>query len=140
MKNTNRLAVSFMLGALLAYTFSACASVPIATPSETAARAAADCLKSGPCVVVQVDNGVLYDATVTVNGFRVGEVSGEHTGTFFVRESLLVEGRCAQVALYFRQLHRGSVSSRECVREGGRFRLALDPLYHAWLTPEGGDR
>lgn len=138
MKNTNRLGFAFCLGALLAFGASACATLPVATPAERSARDAAACLQNGPCVVVQVDNAVIYDAVVTVNGFRVGEVSGGRSATLFVRESLLVEGRCAQIELYFRQLRRGSVSSSECVREGGRFRLALDPLYHAWLTPQGG--
>lgn len=137
MRNTNRLGDAFCLGALLAYAIG-CATLPAATPSEIAARDAATCLQNGPCVVVQVDNAILYDAVVTVNGFRVGEVSGGGSATLFVRESLLVEGRCAQISLFIRQLRVRSVSTKECVREGGRFSLRLDPLYHAWLTPQGG--
>lgn len=137
MKNTNRLDLAFCLGALLAYTVG-CATLPAPTPSEIAARDAAACLQNGPCVVVQVDNAVLYDAVVTVNGFRIGEVSGGHSATLFVRESLLVEGRCAQVSLFVRQLRVRSSTTKECLREGGRFSLRLDPLYHAWLTPQGG--
>jgi hypothetical protein len=138
MKNTNRLGLAFCLGALLAYSVSACATLPVATPSERVARDATACLQSGPCVVLQVDNGVLYDAVVRVNGFQVGEIRGGQSAPLFVRESLLVDGRCAQVYLYFRDLRRASVSSRECIRAGGRFILALDPHYHAWLTPQGG--
>lgn len=138
MKNTNRLGLAFCLGALLAYSASACATLPASTPSEVAAREAEKCLQSGPCIVVQVDNQVLYDATVRVNGFRIGEVTGDHAAIFFVRESLLVDGGCAQVTLFVRQLELTSVSSKECVRPGGRFRVSLDPQYHAWLVPQGG--
>lgn len=138
MKNTNRLGFAFCLGALLAFGASACATLPVATPAERSARGAAACLQNGPCVVVQVDNAVLYDAVVSVNGFWVGEVSGGRSATLFVRESLLVEGRCAQISLFVRQRRLRSSTTKECLREGGRFSLRLDPLYHAWLMPQGG--
>ncbi|HEY0528687.1 MAG TPA: hypothetical protein VGD02_07650 [Gemmatimonadaceae bacterium] len=115
----------------------ACATLPRVTREERAAEAAAECLRAGPCVVVQVDNQVLYDGVVRVNGVTVGPVFGEQHATFFIRETLLRDGRCAQVSVEFRQPGVTSISSRECLREGGRFTLAVDPMYHAWLTPQG---
>ena len=137
MKNVNRLGLAFMLGALLAY-LTACASLPAAGPSERSARDAAACLESGPCFVIQADNGAYYEAKVYVNSFYVGRVAGNHARPIFVRESLLVDGRCAQVSVQFRDVLRASVSSKECIRPGGLFSLSLDPRYRAWLTPWGG--
>lgn len=133
MKSATRLAV-----ALLAYTAAACVTLPPTTPGERMAQDAAACLQVGPCFVLQVDNGADYDATLRLNGFYVGRVSGNHAAIIFVRESLLIDGRCAQVSVFIRDLARSLPSTKECIRPGGRFTLSVDPLYHAWLTPRGG--
>ena len=138
MRNTNRLGLAFCLGALLAFTVSACATLPATTPNERVAQDAAACLQTGPCFVLLVDNGGDYEATIRVNGFYVGRVTGNRAATIFVHESLLVDGRCAQISAFFRDLARSAPSTKECIRLGGRFAFSVDPLYHAWLVPRGG--
>lgn len=74
-----------------------CATAPIASPGERSLREAEKCLKVGPCFVVRATN----DGTVvSLNGGKIGEISAWGTATFFVRESALRDGRCAQVSVY----------------------------------------
>jgi hypothetical protein len=117
--NRLRLALVAVAAACLAFAFSGCASV------ETVPQRV---------VVMRVDNGAFYEATVRVNGYLVARVDGNHAATIVFSESNLVDGGCATVNVFFRALDRAVVSSKECVRAGQHFSLTVDPQYHVFLA------
>lgn len=121
--NRLRLTLVAVAGACLAFAFSGCATVQT-VPQRV--------------VVMHVDNGAFYEATIRVNGYLVARVDGNHAATIVFSESNLVDGGCATVDVFFRALDRGVASSKECVREGQHFSLTVDPQYHVWLTAWGG--
>lgn len=121
MQINNRLAVAFLLGALLAFVFG-CASLPNAGPSFLG------CSADQACVVVQVKNDNFYQAAVYANRRRLGEVGGNGHVTLSVPVSALEPPGCASFGVRLIDGNRATFNtSRECVRPGQRFDL--------WITP-----
>jgi len=122
----------------------ACASVqhdPLYDGATATEQDAAHCVQSGPCTVLQIDNSNFYEAVIYLNGGRIGQITGNHKAPIFIRDSQLVDGRCATIVV--RLIGPGTVASstKECVREGWRYTLAIDPSLagmplHLWLVPQ----
>lgn len=96
---------------------SGCASVPI---------------NDEPTIPFSVDNGLIDEAAVYVNGAFVGRVEGEHTAPLKIRQSLLARGGCISVRI--RTMWAIGQTDEQCVRRGGRFTLTITKL-SVMLTP-----
>lgn len=104
--------VAFVIGALIA-----CATVP--APSFMGCN--------DDCVVLNVDNGALQDASLYLNGGRFGYVNGQQKATLMVPRSRLDGGGC--LSIYVRLLAgRTFQSTRECIVGNGHFSLTISPL------------
>lgn len=120
-----------------------CASAGIGGPGERAIRDAEMCLRSGPCLVMQVYNRNTTDARLYLNGSRLAFVNGLSEGPVFIPRWRLDNAGCAVIQV--RLMAGPSVlTSRECPREGMRLVLDIDPSspisdLHAWLTPYPAD-
>lgn len=117
---------------------SGCATVPIASPGARSVREAEECLKVGPCFLVRATNDGSYATAVSLNGAKIGEIAAWGNATFFVRESALKDGRCAQVSFYLILQGSRGQSESQCIERSGYFTLQLDNKYRIWLVPRRG--
>lgn len=119
---------------LLLLALCACASLPPETAPTTATelRDAEKCAQVSPCIPIRADNQLYHDATIFVNGARVGDVPGNGNKTFWIRRSLLVEGDCLYARAYLRVPNVSLNAAREC---GSTFRLTIGVEGYLWVNP-----
>jgi hypothetical protein len=122
-----RLALAAMLLAL-----AACSSAPVETAPTTVRelRDAEACAQVGPCLPIRADNQLYNDATIYINGTRVGQLSGNSNKTFWIRSSTLVEGNCVYAVAVFRTAGFTLSESRQC---GDSFRLSIGAEGKLWV-------
>lgn len=92
---------------------------------------------------LSVDNtSGIEQATVFLNGYRIGDVEGGAKRDFRVLEHNLIHGRCATVAVRFHPSLRllrsvDTNANEECLERGGsQYTLAITNSQKAlWLTP-----
>jgi hypothetical protein len=106
-----------------------CASIPRSQPSL------GRCSANDYCVVLQIHNSSVHDATVSLNGLRVTQAPALGHTTSVVGYSRLDGARCALIEVRLIDGRRFR-STRECVRRGQRLELAINPLLSSsWLAP-----
>jgi hypothetical protein len=119
--------MKYILPALLALSV-ACASVQNDPGDSRTMRDARQCLKAGPCIVMQVDNGNFADAVVYVNSGRIGFVSGMSKAQIYIPRVRLDASGCITVGV---RLIAGATmtTSRECPLDNEYLRLDISPLF-----------
>jgi hypothetical protein len=114
------IAVAFLTG---------CSSIPRSQPSL------GRCFANDYCVVLQIHNSSVYDATVWLNGLPVTRAPALGHTTSIVGASRLDGARCASIEVRLIDGRRFR-STRECVRLGQRLELAINALLSSsWLVP-----
>ena len=109
-----------------------CATAPVASPGERAVQ------EAETYFAVRATNDGGYTMAVSLNGAKIGEIAAWGSATFFVRESALKDGRCAQVSFSLISQGRRGQSDKQCIDEGGYFTVQLDNQYRIWLVPRRG--
>lgn len=121
------------LAALALLALAACATVRDpdyngAPDASFIGEKARQCLQTGPCIVLQVDNANYSDAVLYVNSARFEFAVGMKRSTFFVPRSRLDGAGC--LSMRVRLIAGASITTtKECPQEGESLQLSINPLF-----------
>jgi hypothetical protein len=112
--------------AVISLVLAACAPPP-RVPGYDGETRGEQCLASGKCVVLEVENRGSNGAKIYLNGARFGFVGALHSDTLYIPRSMLDGFGCATLLV---SLMAGptATTGRECMSGGESWKLVINPM------------